>query len=338
MSNMEYRRLGRSGLEASVLCLGTMTFGDRTSADEARRIVASAHDAGVNFIDTADVYVKGESERIVGAAIKAHRRQWILATKAGNVLTSRPHDGGLSRRWLVQACEDSLGRLGTDWIDIYYLHKDDWADAARRDGGRDRRPDPRRQDPLLRRLQLPWLAHRRGGARVRAPERAAPGDLPAVLQPAEPHARGGDPAGLRPPRHRRRTVLADRARRVERQVRHRRERARRLPRGGEGRALPGDRAPRRVLRDRQDARGARAAHWPHADRVRACVAVGEPHPVVGGRRPAHACAVARLHRRGRHRVVRRGRGAGRLARCVRGTRRRRATPTRAIPSSDGGSE
>ena len=222
MSNMEYRRLGRSGLEASVLCLGTMTFGDRTSADEARRIVASAHDAGVNFIDTADVYVKGESERIVGAAIKAHRRQWILATKAGNVLTARPHDGGLSRRWLVQACEDSLGRLGTDWIDVYYLHKDDWADAARRDGRRDRRPDPRRQDPLLRRLQLPRLAHRRGGARVRAPERAAPGDLPAVLQPAEPHARGGDPAGLRPLRHRRRAVLADRPRRVERQVRDRR--------------------------------------------------------------------------------------------------------------------
>jgi len=127
MSKMEYRRLGRSGLEASVLCLGTMTFGDRTSADEAQAIVAAARDAGVNFIDTADAYVKGESERIVGAAIKPHRRQWILATKAGNVLSARPHDGGLSRRWLVQACEDSLGRLGTDWIDIYYLHKDDWA-------------------------------------------------------------------------------------------------------------------------------------------------------------------------------------------------------------------
>ena len=127
MTTMEYRRLGRSGLEASVLCLGTMTFGDRTSADEARAIVASARDAGVNFIDTADAYVKGESERIVGAATKPHRRQWILATKAGNVLTARPHDGGLSRRWLVAACEDSLRRLGTDWIDIYYLHKDDWA-------------------------------------------------------------------------------------------------------------------------------------------------------------------------------------------------------------------
>jgi aryl-alcohol dehydrogenase-like predicted oxidoreductase len=126
MSTMNNRRLGRSGLEVSILCLGTMTFGDRTSEADAQRIVAAAHDAGVNFIDTADAYTKGMSERIVGAAIKARRRQWILATKAGNVLTARPHDGGLSRRWLLQACEDSLARLGTDWIDIYYLHRDDW--------------------------------------------------------------------------------------------------------------------------------------------------------------------------------------------------------------------
>lgn len=125
MSTKQYRRLGRSGLEVSVLCLGTMTFGDRTSPEEAHAIVAAARDAGVNFIDTADAYANGQSERIVGAAIKPHRRQWILATKAGNVLASRPHDGGLSRRWLLQACDDSLSRLGTDWIDIYYLHKDD---------------------------------------------------------------------------------------------------------------------------------------------------------------------------------------------------------------------
>lgn len=122
---MEYRRLGRSGLEVSALCLGTMTFGDRTGAAEARRIVDSAFDAGVNFIDTADAYSYGESEKIVGRAIKAHRRRWILATKVANVMTERPHDGGLSRRWILQACDDSLDRLGTDWIDIYYLHKDD---------------------------------------------------------------------------------------------------------------------------------------------------------------------------------------------------------------------
>ena len=122
---MEFRRLGDSGLEVSAVCLGTMTFGDRTDAAEAQRIVDAAFDTGVNFIDTADVYNRGVSERIVGAAIKQNRRRWILATKVANPMTGRPHDGGLSRRWIQQGCEDSLARLGTDCIDIYYLHKDD---------------------------------------------------------------------------------------------------------------------------------------------------------------------------------------------------------------------
>ncbi len=123
--SMDYRRLGASGLEVSPLCLGTMNFGTVTSETEAQAIVAAAYDAGVNFIDTADAYGYGASERIVGAAIRGHRRHWILATKAGNPMTKRPHDGGLSRRWLAQACADSLERLGTDYIDVYYLHKDD---------------------------------------------------------------------------------------------------------------------------------------------------------------------------------------------------------------------
>jgi aryl-alcohol dehydrogenase-like predicted oxidoreductase len=122
---MEYRRLGDSGLEVSALCLGTMTFGDRTDAAEAQRIADAAFDAGVNFIDTADAYGIGASERIVGAAIRANRRRWILATKVGNPMTKKPHDGGLSRRWIHRACDDSLARLATDCIDIYYLHKDD---------------------------------------------------------------------------------------------------------------------------------------------------------------------------------------------------------------------
>ena len=122
---MEFRRLGESGLEVSVICLGTMMFGDRTDAATAQRILGSAIDAGVNFIDTADVYAKGASETIVGPAIAAHRRRWILATKVGNVMTAKPDDGGLSRRWIMQACEDSLRRLATDYIDIYYLHRDD---------------------------------------------------------------------------------------------------------------------------------------------------------------------------------------------------------------------
>ncbi|MCC6869267.1 MAG: aldo/keto reductase [Burkholderiales bacterium] len=122
---MDYTRLGASGLMVSPLCLGTMIFGDRTDAAEALRIVDAAHAAGVNFIDTADAYNEGETERIVGPAIRAHRREWILATKCGNRLTKRPHSGGLSRRWVLAACDDSLARLGTDYIDILYLHRDD---------------------------------------------------------------------------------------------------------------------------------------------------------------------------------------------------------------------
>jgi aryl-alcohol dehydrogenase (NADP+) len=122
---MQFRRLGDSGLEVSTVCLGTMMFGDRTDVGTAQRIIASAFDAGINFIDTADVYAKGASERIAGPAIAANRQRWILATKVGNVMTQSPHDGGLSRRWILQACDDSLKRLETDYIDIYYLHKDD---------------------------------------------------------------------------------------------------------------------------------------------------------------------------------------------------------------------
>ena len=122
---MEYRRLGNSGLEVSPICLGTMMFGDRTEPAAAHDIVDAARDAGVYFIDTADVYTKGASERIVGQAINAHRSHWILATKVANVMTAKPHDGGLSRRWMLRACDDSLARLATDYIDIYYLHRDD---------------------------------------------------------------------------------------------------------------------------------------------------------------------------------------------------------------------
>jgi len=122
---MEYRRLGASGVEVSPICLGTMNFGTVTDDAESRRIIASARDAGINFIDTADAYGYGASERIVGAAIAADRRHWILATKVGNPMTTKPRDGGLSRRWIAHACDDSLARLSTDYIDIYYLHKDD---------------------------------------------------------------------------------------------------------------------------------------------------------------------------------------------------------------------
>src|SRR5690606_6810761 len=109
-----YRRLGRSGLEVSTLCVGTMMFGDRTDEEEARAILAIARDRGINFIDTADVYSLGESERITGRLIAAERGHWVLATKVANPMSRDPGRRGLSRRWIMRAIDDSLQRLGTD--------------------------------------------------------------------------------------------------------------------------------------------------------------------------------------------------------------------------------
>jgi aryl-alcohol dehydrogenase-like predicted oxidoreductase len=120
-----YRRLGRSGLKVSTLCLGTMMFGDRTDEAQAGEIVAAARDRGVNFIDTADVYSQGESERITGRLIAADKDRWVLATKVANPVGADPNCRGLSRRWIMAAIDGSLKRLGTDHVDIYYLHKED---------------------------------------------------------------------------------------------------------------------------------------------------------------------------------------------------------------------
>jgi aryl-alcohol dehydrogenase-like predicted oxidoreductase len=122
---MIYNNLGRSGLKVSQLCLGTMLFGRETNSKEAEIIISSARDNGINFIDTADAYVSGESERLIGRFIKTTRNQWVLATKLGNKMSDSPNSGGLSRKWIFQACEDSLKRLGCDYLDIYYLHKED---------------------------------------------------------------------------------------------------------------------------------------------------------------------------------------------------------------------
>lgn len=118
--------LGRSGLKASRLWLGTMMFGLRTEADEAASIVELAREAGLNAVDTADMYAGGESERIVGRLIARDRERWVLATKVANPAGSDlPNDRGTSRRWIHRAVEASMTRLATDWIDLYYLHHDD---------------------------------------------------------------------------------------------------------------------------------------------------------------------------------------------------------------------
>ncbi|WP_422368309.1 aldo/keto reductase [Pelagibius sp.] len=124
---MDMRKLGRSGLTVSPICLGTMMFGDQTEEAEAKRIIDHARDRGVNFIDTADQYAAGESEKIVGRAIAKDRDSWVLATKAGNPMKGdQPNGAGLGRKWLLQAIEESLDRLDTDYVDIWYLHLDDY--------------------------------------------------------------------------------------------------------------------------------------------------------------------------------------------------------------------
>lgn len=129
---MEHVRLGRTGLKVSRLCIGTMTFG--TQADEAGgfAIMDAAAEAGVNFIDTADVYplgsdnpLKGETERIVGRWLKGKREDFILATKAASPMGAQPWQGGTSRKHLLNAIDASLQRLGTDYVDLYQLHRDD---------------------------------------------------------------------------------------------------------------------------------------------------------------------------------------------------------------------
>jgi aryl-alcohol dehydrogenase-like predicted oxidoreductase len=123
---MEHRTLGRTGVEVSPLCLGAMMFGGwgNEDHDESVRIIHRALDAGINFIDTADVYARGESEEIVGKALAGGRRDnVVLATKFHGSMGDDPNARGNSRRWIVREVENSLRRLGTDWIDLYQVHR-----------------------------------------------------------------------------------------------------------------------------------------------------------------------------------------------------------------------
>jgi aryl-alcohol dehydrogenase-like predicted oxidoreductase len=123
---MEYRKLGNSGIDVSVLCLGTLLFSGPTNRTVSERIIGLAADNGVNFIDTAEGYQNGGSEKMVGALIRKRRHDWILATKAGSYRAKPPGFLGLSRKWLMHGVDESLRRLGTDHIDLYYCHNDDF--------------------------------------------------------------------------------------------------------------------------------------------------------------------------------------------------------------------
>jgi aryl-alcohol dehydrogenase-like predicted oxidoreductase len=122
---MEMRTLGRTGVKVSPLCLGAMMFGAWGNPDheDSVRIVHAALDAGLNFVDTADVYSRGESEEIVGTALVGRRDDVVLATKAHGPMGEDPNHQGNSRRWLVREVEASLRRLQTDWIDLYQIHR-----------------------------------------------------------------------------------------------------------------------------------------------------------------------------------------------------------------------
>jgi len=122
---MHYRTLGRTGIKVSPYCLGAMMFGavGNPDHDDAIRIIHKALDAGINFIDTADFYSHGESEEIVGQALKTRRDTVVLATKAHLPMGEDPNQQGNSRRWLTRAVEDSLRRLQTDYIDLFQIHR-----------------------------------------------------------------------------------------------------------------------------------------------------------------------------------------------------------------------
>ena len=124
---MKYRKVGRTGLKVSPVCLGTMTFGDQVTEADAITMTHAALDAGVNFVDTANMYADGRSEEIVGKALKGRREDVVLATKVGTDMSTRPNEYGLSRKHVMRALEDSLRRLDTDYVDLYYIHRPDYS-------------------------------------------------------------------------------------------------------------------------------------------------------------------------------------------------------------------
>jgi aryl-alcohol dehydrogenase-like predicted oxidoreductase len=124
---MKYRKLGRTGIEVSPYCLGTMMFGawGNPDHDDSVRIIHKALDAGINFVDTADVYSQGESEQIVGKALKGRRDDVVVASKVHYPMGDNPNHRGNSRRWIIAAVESSLRRLQTDHLDLYQVHRPD---------------------------------------------------------------------------------------------------------------------------------------------------------------------------------------------------------------------
>jgi hypothetical protein len=190
---MEYRLLGRTGVSVSPLCLGAMMFGPWGNDDraDAIRVVHRALDAGINFVDTADVYSGDVSEEIVGEALQGRRDEVVLATKFFMSMDDRPNHGGGSRKWIMQEAENSLRRLKTDYTDLYQVHRPSATTGYRGDPRCADRPRAPGQGPLHRLVLLPGQPDRRSAMGL---PRAEPGPVrhraAAVLDPG-PRYRGG---------------------------------------------------------------------------------------------------------------------------------------------------
>ena len=201
---MNHRTLGRTGMKVTPLCLGAMMFGEwgNPDHDESVRIIHRALDAGINFIDTADVYSRGESEEIVAKALAGGKRDnVVLATKIHGTMGDDPNEFGNSRRWIVREVENSLRRLKTDWIDLYQIHRPEADTDIDETLGALSDLDPPGQGAGDRQLDVPGLADRRGAVgRAAARPRAVRVRAAAVLD-AHPRDRGGRAADLRPLRH-----------------------------------------------------------------------------------------------------------------------------------------
>ena len=195
---MEYRLLGRSGLKVSALAMGTMTLGRNKSGPtgsvglrDAKRLIDQCLAAGVNLIDTANVYAKGQSEEIVGAALKGKRDKVVLATKARFNMLGLPNTGGNSRINLIAECERSLKRLQTDWIDLYQVHQ--W------DGETPVEETMEALDSLVKAGKVRYVgcSNFSGWHVMKALAAAKEGGLPALRQPADPLHAAGARGGIR---------------------------------------------------------------------------------------------------------------------------------------------
>ena len=285
---MEYRKLGRSGLKVSPLCLGAMMFGGPASEADSQRMIAAARDAGINFIDTADVYNGGKSEEVVGRAIRNERDRWVVATKLDDT-DGRGAATSAARRasGSSQAARRSLARLGTDYIDIYYLHREDLETPLEE--------TVRALADLVRAGMIRYfalsnsqgVAHRRDLQHLRPHRHRPPGRDPAALQRAQSHGRGRAVAGCRLLRPGRRSLQPAGARRAVGQVRAGRHAPCRQPRGAQRSAHDADRVAAGIAGDRAEAEGPRRGARHDRQPVRHGLGAGEPPGHLGDRRAAH---------------------------------------------------